>query len=596
MVATSPVQLKAFAVGVLHWLKAMADILRLVRLRSRILVIFGLFVSSVFELFGLAMVIPLLASVVGTKQSKFGITEMMQPWLDAVGLPFDPIIFVIAIIICLTLKSVITICVMRYVGRLVTKISSEFRLLLVRSLLRARWTFFVRMPLGRLTHATGYEAGAVSECFLGVAGIISGVLQATMFILIAMLISPPLALIAVIISIFMVYSFGKLVQRSRQLARRYHENMGQLASGFTDAMVGIKPLRAMGRTDRFTELFESDARQVAKSERKKNDMSEFAGELQEPVIGAALALGFYFAVLHLSLDMIELFIMAILLVKTIGVLVPLQKISRRFLQDFDQYSALLDLLKDTQQMEEASFGDQVPRFERSIVFENVSFGYGAHTVLDELNLTVEAGKITTIAGPSGVGKSTAVDLLVGLHRAQEGRILIDGVDLRQLDIKQWRHMIGYVPQEITLFHDTIFKNVGLWEPNVEEADVIDALKAAGAWTFVQSLPDGLNHVVGERGNRLSGGQRQRIALARALLFRPSLLILDEATTGLDPATESEICDEIRALCTERQLTVLAVSHQPRWQQIADCVYYFEQNGLALPAPALVQALPSRGAE
>lgn len=578
-----PATLSRYMASAIQGLVSMQQVLGLVRMRDRVLVILGLFVSSIFELFSLAMIVPLLASVVGAKQSRLGLMEAMRPWMEAIGLPFDPIVFVFAIIIGLTMKAAITICTMRYVARLVTLISSNFRLSLVRALLRARWSFFVGMPLGRLTHATGYEAAAVGDCFLGVANIISGALQASIFVLIVTMVSPLLALIAGAIGLFMLTTFGRFVRRSRAMARRYRETMGELGASFTDAMVGIKALRAMGRTERFDALFESEARRLARIQRKKNDMSEFASEVQEPVIGAFLAISFYFAVSHLSVNLVELFIMAVLLVKTIGVLMPMQKTFRRFMHDFDQFGTLRALLIETAGMAEQPSGKQEVKFERLIRFESVDFCYGDQPVLNNLSLELEAGKVTTIAGPSGAGKSTMVDLLVGLHRPQGGRILIDGTDLCHLDIDQWRHMIGYVPQEITLFHDTIFKNVSLWEPSVSEVDVTDALEGAGAWPFVQLLPEGLQHVVGERGNRLSGGQRQRIALARALLLRPKLLILDEATTGLDPATETEICARIRALCIERKLTVLAVSHQPRWQEIAHRVYHFEPGGRAAPA-------------
>jgi ATP-binding cassette subfamily C protein len=133
-------------------------------------------------------------------------------------------------------------------------------------------------------------------------------------------------------------------------------------------------------------------------------------------------------------------------------------------------------------------------------------------------------------------------------------------------------MVGYVPQEVTLFHDSIFRNVSLWDESVTEADVQNALRLAGAWAFVEDRPEGLHATVGERGHGLSGGQRQRISLARALLYNPKLLILDEATTGLDPDTEAQICAEIQGLCHNQGLTVLAVSHQAAWQKVADRVY------------------------
>ena len=124
-------------------------------------------------------------------------------------------------------------------------------------------------------------------------------------------------------------------------------------------------------------------------------------------------------------------------------------------------------------------------------------------------------------------------------------------------------MIGYVPQDVSLFHTTVLDNVTLGEGDAKEAEVVDALEAAGAWSFVEFLQDGLHYIVGERGLGLSGGQRQRIAIARALFHRPRLLILDEATTGLDQATEHEICVTIKRLVREQDLTVLAISHQSR---------------------------------
>jgi ATP-binding cassette, subfamily C, bacterial len=141
--------------------------------------------------------------------------------------------------------------------------------------------------------------------------------------------------------------------------------------------------------------------------------------------------------------------------------------------------------------------------------------------------------------------------------------------------------VGYVPQDVILFHDTVMANVTLGDPNLAAVDVEQALRVVDAWDFVAQLPKGLLTVVGERGSLLSGGQRQRIALARALIHRPSLLILDEATSALDPETEAAICQNLKALSQKYGLTILAISHQPAWVEAADRVIRMDREQLTL---------------
>ena len=185
-----------------------------------------------------------------------------------------------------------------------------------------------------------------------------------------------------------------------------------------------------------------------------------------------------------------------------------------------------------------------------------------------------------LQGPSGSGKTTLIDLLIGLHTAQKGRILIGGKPIETIDIKAWRQSIGYVPQELMLFHDTIHENISLSNPAVSTEAIMAALEQAGARDFIASLPQGLETDVGEMGGRLSGGQRQRIALARALATNPKILILDEVTSALDPETEAEIVNNIASL--RGRYTIIAITHRPAWTKIADRLYTISKGHVSPP--------------
>jgi ATP-binding cassette subfamily C protein len=225
--------------------------------------------------------------------------------------------------------------------------------------------------------------------------------------------------------------------------------------------------------------------------------------------------------------------------------------------------------------EERFVDGRTPVLQHGITFDAVSFTYGEHRVFEKLSMDIPAGSLTTLIGPSGAGKTTLIDLVTGLLRPQSGGIRVDDTPLQELDIKAWRRMIGYVPQETLLLHDTVLHNVTLGDPELGRADAERALKEAGAWEFVAALPDGMDGTVGERGGKLSGGQRQRIMIARALAHRPKLLILDEATSALDPASEAAICETLEQL--RGRLTILAISHQVALVGAADRVYRLEKG-------------------
>jgi len=572
------------------WTSAVSDIMHLAPPRHRVLVVVGSFVSSVLDLIGLTMMVPLIIAATDLQGSSKGIVVALHAALDRIGLPFTPPAILTIIIVGLALKAVVGVIVTRYVGQVVVKVTRDMRIRMIRSLLGARWSYFLRQPVGRLAFAIGPEAEAAGQSFQVLTTLIAACLQVLVFVAIIAILSWQLLIIAMIGAGIVGLWFGGLVRQSRREAKERRQEARQRTAKFTDALIGIKPIRAMGRADQFADLFVDEARSAARSARGRILAPEYAADLQEPVIGALLAVGFYVAITRMNLQVHDLLIMSILIVKTIAAMMPIQRLAQRCIQSYDQYRSLNRLLETSESARETWSGRATPDLRREITFEQVTFGYREQPILKELNLRIPTGAITALIGQSGVGKSTIVDLLVGLYQPQSGAIRVDGVDLSEIDIALWRQDIGYIPQEVLLFHDTIRHNVTLYEEGISDDAVMQALTAAGARDFVLAAGQGLDTVVGERGNRLSGGQRQRISIARALLHQPQILILDEATTGLDQDTEWSICQHIRKLCESTGVTVLAVSHQLAWQQAADLVYRIEA-GKAVPTTAPKRGLP-----
>jgi ATP-binding cassette subfamily C protein len=246
------------------------------------------------------------------------------------------------------------------------------------------------------------------------------------------------------------------------------------------------------------------------------------------------------------------------------------------LPDFD---ALLNLQTRLRPIDEVPAARrQSLRLEHAVRLDGVSFRYeeAAEPALSSVALTIPVGQTTAIVGPSGAGKSTLADLMLGLITPARGRVLLDDQPLTPELLAAWREQIGYVPQDSFHFHDTVRANL-LWaRPEASEAELREALDVAAA-DFVARLPQGLDTVLGDRGVRLSGGERQRIALARALIRRPAILILDEATSSLDSENERRVQDAIERL--HGRLTILVITHRLTTVRRADTIHVLDGGRL-----------------
>ncbi|GIW42604.1 MAG: ABC transporter permease [Candidatus Binatia bacterium] len=550
-----------------------------------LLTLLCLLLAGVAEGVGLTSLLPVVSLASEGEGAHSGLAAEVVRYLRVVGLEPTMGTLLLLIVAGMTAKALLVLLANKQVGYTVARVATDLRLSLIRTLLETRWSYYVRQPLGTFANAIASEASRASEAYLHAATMLALAIQTCVYAVVALLVSWRATVLAVAAGTVVVFVLNRLVRISRRAGAKQTRLSRALLSRLTDTLQAVKPLKAMALEELVGPLLEKDTQRLNRALEKQVLAKETLRALQEPLIVAFLAAGLYVATVRWALPLEAVIVLTVLCARMLASLGKLQKEAERMVADESAYWSLSATIEEASREREEHRGSKEPTLEREIRLEDVSFSYAESPVLEKASLVVPAGRITVLVGPSGAGKTTVTDLILGMVVPREGRVLVDGVPLEELDLKKWRRSIGYVPQEPFLLHESVLVNVSLGDPALRREDVEEALRQAGAWEFVRSLPDGLATRVGERGLGISGGQRQRIALARALVRRPKLLVLDEATAALDPATEASLCATLRSF--KGRLTVLAVSHRGAMVEIADAVYRVGEGKIRPESPNVV---------
>jgi ATP-binding cassette subfamily C protein len=539
-----------------------------------------LLLAGIAEGVGLATLLPLLSLAIddGAGESS-AIVGYVEETLALFGLTPGLGLLLVLVVGGIVAKGLLTMAAMSYVGNAVAEVATGLRSELIKRLLNVRWGYFTHQPLGRIANAVSNDATRAGQAYLMAAQFQVYMIQAVIYSLVAVLVSWRLALAALALGGTIALSLHFLVRSSKKAGRRQTQRTSELVVYLSDALSNIKPLKAMAKAGKFANLFDLKIKQLNKALRRQVISQQALKNLEEILVAIVIGAGFYFATTAWDIPVSQLLVMGVLLFQAVSSVGKIQRQFQKAVLYESPYWALRALIDEAETVREPNPGSATPTLVQGCRFEGVTFAHDKETVLERVSLDIPARGLTVITGASGSGKTTLTDLLLGLYQPQAGRILIDGTPLREIDLQAWRGMVGYVPQELILFHDTVLANVTLGDPRLGEEEARRALEAAGAWDFVSALPEGLQSVVGEKGAKLSGGQRQRISLARALAGSPKLLILDEVTSALDPGTERDICRNIDAL--SHDMTILAITHREAWTEIAERTYRLDGGGIEL---------------
>jgi ATP-binding cassette subfamily C protein len=450
---------------------------------------------------------------------------------------------------------------------------------LYRAIANTNWLFFARNRVSDFTHALTLEMERIGAATYYILSLLATGIVTTVYILFALKLSAMMTGLAFLSGIGLMFLLKKKTKIAHETGEDLSEAMSGLYNAISEHLNGMKTAKSYGVEERHVEIFKGLAEQV-------RHQYTYAIQNQAEVdywfnIGSVITLSLilYVSIQILSIPTAGILLLLFLFARVMPKLSTIQQNFQSSVNMLPSFSKVMELQKRCEEAAET----EAQRYEKvdignGIKFNKVSFSYdGTSTVIKGIDIAFKSGQTTAIVGPSGAGKTTIADLLMGLMPPSEGNILLDGKEFSPKTIRAWRDQIGYVPQDTFLYNDSVKANL-LWaSPDAKEAEIIQSLKSAAAEEFISGLPRGLGTILGDRGVLISGGERQRIALARALLQKPSLLILDEATSSLDSENEKRIQKAIEKL--HGQMTILVISHRLSTIRGADVIHVIDGGRL-----------------
>jgi ATP-binding cassette, subfamily C, bacterial len=451
---------------------------------------------------------------------------------------------------------------------------------LYQAIINADWLFLVRRRSSDFTHALTAELTRVASCTYLLIGTLSNAILAAVYIAIALKLSAGMTSLVLASGAVLLLVSRRWMRAVYASGTAVSESVSEVYASATEHLQNLKAMKFYDAQSSDLAMF-SSLQSSALQQSLESTRSQAAAAFWFEAGSLMLLGGIVFASLQiLNVAPASILLLLAVFTRLIPRLALGQSQLQAFLSELPAFKNLMTIYREcVANAEIPGAAGPGPSLAHEIRLERVGFRYDAQRpmVLEDLSLTIAAGKVTAIVGSSGAGKSTVADLVNGLLSPLTGRVLVDGAELTPQSARAWRRHVGYVAQDTVLFHDTVRANLRWAKPDASEKEMRESLSLAAA-EFVFELPQGLDTTVGDRGMLLSHGQRQRIALARALLRKPGLLILDEATSSLDLDNEKRILDAIAHL--QDRTTVLLIAHRVSAIQRAQMIYVIDNGSVA----------------
>ena len=516
-----------------------------------------MFVAGLLEVVSLGLLVPLLAVLTG---SGAGRVQHALNWGFAVTTLRTAGSRLAAVLSLFVVANIVRAAVVAWRDRSLFDVELGYlnsrRSRLMRRLGTASWRDLIDLRHVRLIQAVGTEALAVGLSLQMLMSVLVALAMLTFQACMIALLSPHLALLALSIVAVGLAGAAPLLGRAHRLGHTMREGAVELLDTATRLFAGLKPALAEGRASSFAHEFDRIQDRLA-AEARRFDRRRARGAAASATV-AALALASLVAVGYAEqVSTAALLTVLVIISRMLGPTLGLFRNLRVAIQALPAHAAMLELENALPTSSVGGPGEELPAVG-AIKLEKASYIHRGGAGVQNLTLEVASGEVLGVVGPSGAGKTTLIDLLCGLLPPDQGRLCVGGTEINDANVSVWRARVAYLIQDGYLFNGSVRENLG--GEAIDEALLWSVLEEVGVSRVVRALPGGLDASVADRGSRLSGGERQRLSLARALLRRPQLLILDEGTSGLDLVTERQVLDRVIANRPDCQIVI--VTHRP----------------------------------
>lgn len=545
----------------------------------------ALFFASLAEGLSAALVLPIL-NLAGSTEAALGtgmdgagrdFERALVEFIESFGLSANLPTMLLLVVVGILLKSLLVLVANKRIGYVAARLTTDLRLELLQAVLASRWRYFVSQPIGTLANAMATEAMRAATGYIYGMTTLSLLMMALVYIGAALMVSWPATLYAVLGSLVIALAMHGLVRMARRAGKSQTKLYSTLISRLTDTLQAVKLFKVSSREALAGAVLVASTEGLNRALRREVWSNAALTAAQEPLYTLVIAIGLFVAFGFLGMTTAAVTTLTIMLLRVMVSLGKAQKQYQKMIACDSAYWSLKRSIKAARDQGECWTGGREPSLTQAVRLNGVGLSFDGRKVLDSASMQIPLGGITALVGPSGAGKSSVVNCITGLLVPDSGSVELDGRPLADVNLTAWRSRIGFVPQEHLILNDSVRNNVTLGDPEVPDEEVERALASAGILELVQTMPQGLNTEVGERGGRLSGGQRQRLMLARALLHDPWLLILDEATSGLDAEAEKGIGRTLESLKSD--MAILAVFHHSELANFADHTYRLDRGRL-----------------